>query len=188
MHVDSDCEVYRKELESVCETYAKEHYTEGVAKVFTKGQTHLNVPEPPAEAKASEEEAVVEKAPETSDEADAVVPAASPVMEMEAAAVEPAAEPSAEDASGDSQMTSEETPVEKEIIGAAVEGESAKAVTTETAVPETPVDAKEPTPEPTPEPLPKKFSVYFVGNRYNPSNYWYGANHLWHLFWLMLIF
>lgn len=87
----------------------------------------------------------------------------------------------------DADMTSTEADATQKIEGNAATSEVVEEVTTadaseevSTEEPSTATETTEQVSEPvveeeeeTPlEPLPKKFSLYFVGNKYNPSNYW----------------
>ena len=75
------------------------------------------------------------------------------------------------EAPADTDMTTAVTPAPIEI------GEEAEKMETETSAPQSKIPpirapARPATPQSKAEPLPKKFSLCFVGNKYNPSNFW----------------
>lgn len=218
IQVDAECEAIRVELEKAASNYGKEHFTEGVSKVFTSEQRKLK---PTAKPKAKP--APIEAVPATTED----VSEAEPVKEVEesnmqedstiapagetktdAELIDPETEGPAGEASTtaavESVTTSEEAQeeakvdtidtdmVEKEsnadqetpkdtTMESDEQTEEPRQASEETSTTAAPVseqpeqiqEEQEEMEEETPaEPLPKRFSLYFVGNKYNPSNYW----------------
>jgi capping protein alpha len=220
--IDEECEAIRKELEKAAEAYGKEHFSEGVSKVFTTEQKRLK-PLPKSAKTTSVAPVQTVDGSVTEVEEAAVDNVANPVLEDTPAKVDSENDASMTDAgvndatSGDpaveigdeevdapkaagtsettdSEMTSAATPAPEvaedstmetndEITSAPAPIEEAGSVQVqELAQPEKPEDsggsahpaeAAEIEEEEAPvEPLAKKFSLYFVGNKYNPANYW----------------
>lgn len=202
LEIDEECEVIRKELQAAAQRYESEHLADGVSKVFTTHQTRakrraVEAPIPTGtEAVASEgddmeaetvgpnDKTIVEKIVDTAESliggdsaselnaGDATEPAdqtASQDAEM-AVAPSPAAATDEEDASPVKE--SHESAVE---MGQTSSASDISTDATATADSDTPASAVAPqaVPEELPsEPVAKHFSLYFVGNKYNPSNFW----------------
>lgn len=238
--VDSACEEIRKQLQDEAQRYAKEHFSEGVSKVFTTEQKRLKPDPKPKKARPEAATATVADTEETIEQA-AKENVENPVLEetpakldtqtkddvMTASTGEPAVSiaegdsSSARQADGtgteDSEMASTaatpapeisgggndatmdtETETETNVDLAATAGTSGAADepvaqedagtvqvqqvalaertdgTDDTAAVADAASEEQEEEEETPtEPLAKKFAFYFVGNKYNPSNYWY---------------
>ena len=171
--VNQDCEAIRKELEKVAQIYGNEHFSEGVSKVFTTEQTRLKGPDTdnevgldpdvmPAENQKSlgtTEEAgvlkedIIETLPDAGEKLEPVSSETFSNTDLEI--VEQAQkETTLAEARQDNEMTSEPIPER----GDDIEQEEIPSLDQKAEV-----QAESPS---------NKFSLYFVGNKYNPSNYW----------------
>lgn len=208
IQVDTECETIRSELEKAAMSYGKEHFTEGVSKVFTSEQCKLKpqpkpkvtatqaVPDPDTSETpkdldtAMHEESVTVEPTETKTDTELVDP------ETEAPAGDDSTTADIEEGTATGQpATGQKTDeidtdmVGKEADAPSVETEKDTSMETDTPVrdaaqtdgaavkapeaSEQAADNQEEMEEELPaEPLPKRFSLYFVGNKYNPSNYW----------------
>lgn len=197
LEVDSACETTRTALEQAAQSYAKEHLTEGVSKVFTTHQTRLKKPKPVKQAPevhAAEPVSATQKAAaESAEDAEAIIEndqaavSSAPPVVSEASSSDSAGPPSqvaeiggAESivATDDVDMHTANTPsaVEAETIeaeeGVEIPAVSAEKEAATTAPAPQMQEIEQEEQEELKDPLPLHFSLYFVGNKYNPSNYW----------------
>lgn len=208
IQVDTECERIRTELQKAASSYGKEHFTEGVSKVFTSEQRKLKPkPKPKIEAPETAPAAVTSEQPKDIDtEMQAEdQPAESSETKTDSELVDPETEAPAGEGSTaaavDDGIISEQPlkeqkndEIDTDMVAKADstdEVEPRKDATMETDTPdeettqasevavtgleasEQKADNQEETQEEVPaQPLPKRFSLYFVGNKYNPSNYW----------------
>jgi hypothetical protein len=184
VNIDSACETIRKELSEAALKYGQEFFSEGVSKVFTTQQTKLVKPKQAADVPVREDETEAEEVKKEDEEMAAAAGAevaeeVGETAQVSSEEVPPVAEAqatAAAESQEDSEMTSAPTPAadQGEDMAEADQAETAEpsnepvAATTEPKAEET----KEEEIEEIQEPLQKKFSLYFVGNKYNPSNYW----------------
>lgn len=218
VQMDTDCEAIRVELEKAASSYGKEHFTEGVSKVFTSEQRTLKSIAEPKDKTAETDSvpATAEFVAETlqgSKDIESEMPEDSRLAESshtgtdtelvdpetEAPAGEGATTDVVEDAiaSGERAEVDQPDVIDTDMV-ANVEGTGNRAgqdtgleddmsardtLQSGGNVASTPVQSSEES-EPIvedeatstvpAEPLPKRFSLYFVGNKYNPANYWTG--------------
>jgi len=189
VHIDTACEVIRKELEEAARRYGQEFFAEGVSKVFTTYQTRLVKPKQAHQTQApiqeegekdvvKEDQEMTQEEPAAHEETEIVVQTAQRSSEEVPPLAEEQATAPAE-TQEDSEMTSAPTPAvdQGEDIIEDVQADTVTAAAEAPAAVEPEVKAeetKEEEVEEVHEPLQKKFSLYFVGNKYNPSNYWTG--------------
>lgn len=147
-------EVRRSALQEAASNYAQEHLSQGVAAVFS-----TSAPAQPEPSAAPNSAASVDPEPEAKE---VEIDATPQTAEEETAAEEP-------QGANDPEEGSEAVASEKVDEGeAAKEEEQPQPATEATSEPEAPSQPEVSIPEPTEH----KFTLTFVGNRYNPSNFW----------------
>ncbi|ORY76227.1 F-actin-capping protein subunit alpha [Leucosporidium creatinivorum] len=162
LEVDTETESIRSSIEKVLAAHVSNHYSEGASAVYALEDSNYPEPEPvvatPVEETKPEPE--VEEAPVVEETAEEKTPAAE--EEGEAKGVEEGEEEKPEaDADADADAVDESKPIDS-----STEEDKAKPMET------TPAPAPAPAP---PAPRPSRiFGLYFVGTKYNPSNYWTG--------------
>lgn len=160
---EDDVEALRKELETETAKYVGNHYEGGAWGVYTVGEKvagSSKLGEDVFVVEAVEVEAMTISTPAAEAVEDPVEEALDEPP-SEPTPAEPAAEGKAEDAR--EAEVAEEKETESIVEEAAEPAEEAESSATDVE-------------EILDEPLPKHFQLYFVGNKYNPANYWYALS------------
>ncbi|GAA6013413.1 hypothetical protein JCM10207_008835 [Rhodosporidiobolus poonsookiae] len=189
--VDADTETLRSSIDTLLSSYVTNHYSECASAVYAledpayppspslapEPETEV---EPAAEHGAGEtgslaqdveggEEQVADSAAETAEAAEEALPSdEGETAQGSAGEVETGEEKEEEEEEGEDDKMDVGTPA------APAEGEEVAEQKEEAAL--APAAAvEEPKPKPEPKARPSRlFGLYFVGNKYNPSNYWTG--------------
>ncbi|GAA5830069.1 hypothetical protein JCM11251_006863 [Rhodosporidiobolus azoricus] len=188
--VDPETEPLRSSFEKLLDAYVSNHYSDGVAAVYAlEDPAYPPEPEPEVEAEAesasvppvateeAKEDKVEEGTGETGAIAEDVEGSKEDVADAAAETAEQAAEAlpidEGEKVQGEAPEVAEE---DKMDIGTPTPAEEAGERIGKDAQEEEEVAAPAPVKEkPQPKPRPSRlFGLYFVGNKYNPSNYWTG--------------
>ncbi|GAA6043715.1 hypothetical protein JCM8097_007497, partial [Rhodosporidiobolus ruineniae] len=181
--VDADTETLRAQLDKLLDAYVQNHYSDGVSAVYV-----LDDPAYPPAPESEPEPARVAAEEEEGEKKDGAEEHGIGETGSVAADVEGSAEAVADAAAETAEQAEEALPKDEgevaqggagEAAAEAAEGEDAKM---EAATPAAEVEEEEKVEDP-PAPVEKKepkarpsrlFGLYFVGNKYNPSNYWTG--------------
>ncbi|KAK4705012.1 hypothetical protein P7C70_g1194, partial [Phenoliferia sp. Uapishka_3] len=152
VETDPDTEAIRSELDKVLEAYVSNHYNDGVSATYALPDPEYPAPEPEPEVEPTpiakeEEPVVVEKTEAEAGEAE---------MEVEGE----------EKVEGGEDEENKPEPAEQEEV---VEAKEESIPEPEAATP-----ASEPKEVAVPAVKSRIFGLYFVGNKYNPANYWTG--------------
>ncbi|BGO95842.1 hypothetical protein NBRC10512_001683 [Rhodotorula toruloides] len=190
---DSETSTLRTSLDKLLSSYVANHYASGVAAVYTLPDPAYPPPEPAAAPTSEEKAAEPEGTGETGSIAQDVEGgkeevadvAADTAEEVEKALPEEGVETVGGEGAAPTGTSAEEA--EAKEAEAEEKGKSAEAVEDDkmdVGTPATaPAEVEEEPPASTtedaapelPQPRPSRlFGLYFVGNKYNPSNYWTG--------------